>query len=187
MQFFKKRHNKLLLIVLLSVLAFLFILDPILDWLLPEREVIQAWMERKGFIGWLGYFLFAITSEFFTPLTFSIPAIAGGFVYGFWLGSLSNIAAKIIGSIIAFYLGKYLGHKILPLFGRKINKEYKKIVKSNAIVYSYALVSVLPFSPGDVMTYFIGASDMKFKTFLIIRVVGAITNGVMLAAMGAFF
>lgn len=178
-------HRSLLLGVVVIVTLLLFLLQPLLGNLLPPQEVLQTWIATKGIMGWCLYLLFGIVSEFFVPLTFAIPGILGGYVYGFGIASVTNWLAKMIGSIIAFYLGKYLGHKILPLFGARAEELYHDFVDRYGLIWAYFLFSYVPFTPGDTMTYFVGAARVPFWKFFIIRSIGSIGTAVALAYIGA--
>lgn len=90
-----------------------------------------------------------------------------------------------MGTFIAFMLGRYFGHKILPLFKEETQKKYSKLADSEKVVLTYIILSFLPFTPSDAIAYFLGASEMRKRTFVAISILASSGTAFSLAYVGS--
>lgn len=117
------------------------------------------------------------------PLNF-----AAGYAYTFGFGYLYSIIGAAIGTILAFYLAKFLGRDALHLmFGeKKIAKFIHKLNSKRGFIIVFVLY-LIPGLPKDLLSYAAGVSEMRLKSFLIISLVGR-SPGMMFSIMvGSMF
>ncbi|MFH1839753.1 MAG: VTT domain-containing protein [Nanoarchaeota archaeon] len=118
-----------------------------------------------------------------TPISTSVVSIAGGFIFGTWQGFLYNWIGRVIGTLIAFWLGRRFGRKIIRKFVNmeKLKKYDSFVEKGKFILF---LMYFLPFFPDDELSYLAGFSSMKAKTFVIIALLGHLSGSLALAYIG---
>ncbi|MBT4384727.1 TVP38/TMEM64 family protein [Candidatus Peregrinibacteria bacterium] len=179
------KKNLLIATFLIGSIAFLFVLNYILNAAMPSQEAVQSFFENYGVWGYLFYVLFGISAVVVVPLNFSLTGIAGAFVYGFWVGVFTNWICKIIGTLIAFSLGRYFGSKLFPLFNKEKVAYFKKLMESEKAIIIFFLLSSIPFTPSDAMAYFLGCSPMKKITFIFITSLGSFGTSFTLAYIGS--
>ena len=179
-----RKQSVTLALITVGVIAVLFAALILLNQVLPPQEEVQVFMEQFGVLGYLFYLLFGITAVFIIPLNFSFTGIAGTFVFGFWIGLLTNWICKIIGSVIAFKIGRKFGPKIYPLFKKEKVEFFQHLMDNEKVVMVYFILSSIPFTPSDFFSYFLGCSDMKFKHFLPIATFGSFGTALGLAFLG---
>lgn len=105
-------------------------------------------------------------------VAFFIPGeiiqIAGGYIYGTFLGSIISFGGITLGSILVYILshnfGKPLVNKIIPTDDSKFFKGISGSKKINIIVF---IVYLIPGMPKDALAYICGISNISFKNFLI--------------------
>jgi uncharacterized membrane protein YdjX (TVP38/TMEM64 family) len=103
--------------------------------------------------------------------------IGAGYAFGIWEGTLLCLAGIIIGSIIIFVLVRRFGVKLVEvlLFQRKDNvhalPEDRKRVKIVAF-----FVMLIPGTPKDLLSYFVGLTDYKLSVWIIIVAVARIPS-----------
>lgn len=104
---------------------------------------------------------------------------AAGYMYGFWLGYLYSLIGAFLGSVVTYYIAKFLGHDAMHLiFGEEKIKNMLKHLNSKKAVVLVFLIFLIPGIPKDLCNYVAGLSEMKLKPFMIISLIGR-TPGMM--------
>lgn len=99
--------------------------------------------------------------------------IAAGFIYPFWLALLLAMTGALLGTAITFSLAKLLGRDFLHLFfGEEKMSYYIERLNSRRAYTIVFLLYLIPGIPKDVVSYAAGASEMRFKPFLILSAIG---------------
>ena len=99
--------------------------------------------------------------------------IAAGYMYPFWLALILALSGAVLGTAISFSLAKLLGRDFLHLFfGEEKMSYYIERLNSRRAYTLVFLLYLIPGLPKDVISYAAGASEMKFKPFLILSAVG---------------
>jgi uncharacterized membrane protein YdjX (TVP38/TMEM64 family) len=178
------RRIKILLVALFALLV-LILSKRMFDVALPSRESIQAFYMAYGIWGYLFYLCFGIIAVFIVPINFSLIGMAGGFVYGPWIAFFTNWAAKIIGNLIGFYLGRHFGPRVLRYFSKAQQEKFTRILHSEMSLRIYMTLSFLPFTPSDAMSYFLGATPIKLRTFIPVMALGSSGTAFALAYVGS--
>ena len=110
-------------------------------------------------------------------VVFAIPGefvqIAGGFLFGGWVGTLLSVAGILIGSTIAFFLARLLGRPfVAALFSADQVERVERLLASPSARTIFFLLFLIPGIPKDILCYVAGASPIGFWFF-----VGASTLG----------
>lgn len=112
---------------------------------------------------------------------------AAGYAFHFPLGMLLTLIGAAMGTLIAFYIARLLGKEAMCLiFGEEKFEKYVTRLNSKRAFILIFVIYLIPGIPKDLFAYAIGVSEMKFKPFLIVSLVGrmpAMAMSVMLGAM----
>jgi len=124
------------------------------------------------------YILLQMAQVIFLPVPASIIALAGAIIYGPFWGSIYCIAGVLIGSYISFFLGRFLGFKLVVWVAGYDNAvKYANILNNSGKIF-LGIAFLLPMFPDDILCLISGITSMKFKYFFIIttifRPIGAI-------------
>ena len=138
------------------------------------QNIILSW----GFWGRFGFVLLQLLQVTFIPLPSTVTIIAGTLVYGPLQASLLSLAGILLGSMLAFLLGKVFGKKLVVfMVGEKTCEKWVKFL-SNA-KYSFFIMMLLPIFPDDVLCLVAGLTNMSWTFFtvtnLIARPIGIFT------------
>ena len=131
-----------------------------------EPERLRAAVELLGF--W-GPVVFIVLQALDAILLFwSLPLeVAGGFLFGLPLGVLYSALGHILGSSVAFYLGRWLDQRWLT---RRLDpaamKSWRRLLKRQGSLAAF-FIYLLPGGPKNVLAYFFGLSRISFPFFLI--------------------
>jgi len=111
--------------------------------------------------------------------------MAAGYLYGFWEALLFAMTGAVLGTMISFMLAKLLGRDFLHiLFGEEKISYYIERFNSKKVYVIVFLVYLIPGIPKDMVSYAAGASEIRFKPFIILSAIGRLPGMVGSLLMG---
>lgn len=119
------------------------------------------------------------------PLPIPLIEIATGLVFGFWEGFLVAWIAQIISSLIAFYLAKRFGKKILNRFNRFKFLEFYKNYLGNGQALSVFILRAVMAAPFNLVSFLAGLTDMKALNFTVATALGTIPEALLYSFIGS--
>lgn len=171
-----------------SALVAWFIGKPMIS-LVSEPEKFRGWVESRG--NW-GRLIF-IGMMVFQVLIALVPGepleIGAGYAFGAVEGTLLCVAGVTIGSLLVFGLVRRFGIRLVEVFfdTGKI-KQLKFLQNEKRLDLITFIVFFLPGTPKDLLTYFVGLTDIKLSKFILIvsiaRLPSIITSTVGGSALG---
>lgn len=183
---FKNKYDFLkpiILIVVLIILLTLVKFSPVGEYFKPSK--LHLLKERFSHLHSLAPFVFILVSAIL--ISIGIPrssiSILGGMVFGFVIGTLLSTFSALIGSIVTFYLVRYLGR---PYFYRKFGNKVRYLeekVRQN----SFLVVVLLRQSPLTCMlvNVLIGLSPIKTSSFILASLVGFLPEAAVFTLFGS--
>ena len=170
-----------LLIVIPIVLLILGYIFP--SEFFTNQETIRDFVNSYDSLAPIIFILMQILQVIIAPLSHYVVSIAGGFIFGTGLGFLYNLIGRIIGTAIAFYLGRYLGRKIIQHVVKleTINRYDYYFEKGKILLF---LAYFLPLFPDDELSYLAGMSRINPKVFMVIMALGHVGGSLSLAYLG---
>ncbi len=168
-------------VVLLAVLAISqqFDLSLFLD---PER--LAAWLRGAGPVAPLFFMGLLALAVVVSPLP-SIPLdIAGGLVFGPWLGTLYAAIGALVGSVLSFSLARYLGRELIERFlsGHiQFCAECSDKLLTKAVVVS----RLIPGVSFDLVSYGAGLTKMSLRKFSLATFLGMLPLTFVYTSSGA--
>ncbi len=130
------------------------------------RDYLQSLGNRSIFV----FILLQVVQVVIVIIPGEAVQIAGGFVYGTFMGTVYSLAGIFIGSVIAFFLVKFVGYPVLKLFVPKRQLEKFNFLfsspKADIILF---ILFLIPGLPKDILTYIAGLTPVRnLKFFAII-------------------
>ena len=177
--FFRKNNNKLVyklfysLVVLLAILLFLLYVLKITG-LLNKFSSVENF---RQFISSFGYWavLIFIIFQFLQVVVLPIPGIisvgAGVLLFGPLLSAFYSCIGIIIGSLLAFYIGRRFGDKgVSILIGKNnLEKGLKLIEGKDKFIFTFMFL--FPFFPDDLLCFLAGVTKIDNRFFVIMIVI----------------
>lgn len=150
----------------------------------PEqfREFIESF-------GWAARFV-ALGVQMLQVVVALIPGeaveIGLGYAFGAFEGTLICYAGVILASSAVFLLVRKFGVKLLEVFFpvEKIN-DLKWINNEKKLMYTIFILFLIPGTPKDVLTYFVGLTKIKLGEFLVISSLARFPSVISSTAGGA--
>ena len=171
---FTENHKKLagviaFLVFLIFMLLLAFIIGKPMLKFFSTPEHFRDWVENYGIFGEIA-FVFMMAIQVIVALIPGEPLEMGaGYAFGFFKGTLLVVLGITLGSIVVFFLVKKWGVKFVEVFFsvEKINelKILKNKKQRNFLIF---LVFFLPGTPKDLLTYFVGLTDIKTSHFILL-------------------
>lgn len=155
--------------------------------LLKDTGRFKAWI--GGFGVW-GVVIFLALRVLQTVVKF-IPTepveIGAGLVWGAFGGLILCLLGNIIGSVVILFMTRRLGMRVLRLFHLDQKLQSMRFLqdreKRNRLLFIFYLI---PGTPKDSMTYFVGCTDVNFIEFLILSSIARIPAIVSSTICGAY-
>lgn len=98
---------------------------------------------------------------------------AAGYAYHFWLGFLFSAIGIAIGTVITFYLARFLGKDALHIiFGEEKFTKFVHTLNSKRSYLVLFVIFLIPGIPKDLFTYAAGVSEIRILPFLALSLVG---------------
>jgi phospholipase D1/2 len=148
-------------------------LDSILEWQISLRNNSAApiYVIAAYLIGSLVFF----------PIT--VLTLATVFAFGPVWGNIYAMLGWILSAAAGYCLGRRMGHAMLhKIAGERISRLIDRVAHHGFL--AVLALRLLPAAPFNLVNMFIGASDIRFRDFLLASVVGRIPGIFTLALFG---
>jgi uncharacterized membrane protein YdjX (TVP38/TMEM64 family) len=135
-------------------------------------DTIQTFLLQFGAWTPLAFFILQLLQIIIAPIPGGTIGLVGGALFGTFGGFFLSISGTIIGSAIVFFLSKRFGRPfVLKFVSKQLIEKYDNIKESriNGILFA---IFLFPLFPDDMLCFIAGLSSMKFKTFLLIVLLG---------------
>ena len=164
----------LAVVLLLMVLLTLFVSH----WLRSfSQDDFRDYVRSFGVLAPLVMLGLQILQVFIALIPGEIVESAAGYVLGPWLGTAVCYLGICVASTLIFTLTRRYGVKLTEVFVsrerinelRFLNTEQKR----NTLIF---LLFFIPGTPKDLLTYFVGLTDIRLRTFLLLSMVARIPS-----------
>ena len=174
-----KKHRVMLLLVVLVGLVVLGIYHKqVWDYLLELTAAFQSIETARAYIisyGALAPVVSAVLMIFqsvIAPLPAFLITFANGTLFGFWWGSLLSWSSSMVGAALCFYIARCLGiQRITQLISQPAVEKANDFVEKYG-TYAILIARLIPFISFDVISYFAGATRMRFLGFWVATGIG---------------
>lgn len=132
---------------------------------LEDPEKIREMIQSVGIWGILIFFLIQFAQVLFAPIPSMATTLVGVAIYGPLVASLVSIVGVLLGSFLAFFLGRVFGRKIVEwIAGVEQTKKYCDILNKKG-KYLLILMFLFPVFPDDILCLVAGVTSMSFRFF----------------------
>lgn len=135
---------------------------------LKDLEKIKTLIRGWGAYGYIAYVFLQLLQVIILPAPGFIFYLAGTAIYGPWIAFFVSYASVVLGSVIAFYIGRLFGKPVVYwCVGKDATDKYIDLLGNKGNVL-FALMQLLPFFPDDILCMVAGLTKMSFKFFFIV-------------------
>ena len=183
MKIYAKQKNKKIIGVILALFAivitaitYLYIGIPMIKFV-ETPELFRNWVDSSGVLGYLAFIGMVVFQVIFAVIPGEPLEIGAGYAFGAVEGTILTIIGVLIGSLIVFFLSRRFGMSFVTLFFPKEKIENLKFLKHskkrNIIIF---LLFAIPGTPKDILSYFVGLTDIKLGFWIFVATVGRIPS-----------
>ena len=159
-----------ILLCVIYTLYFIFVKTGILQQITSFDDLRQLIL---GFGGWgiISYIVINLLQCIVIPVPTTLTVLVGTAIYGPFIAFLYATIGVILGSSIAFLIGRYCSRPTINwVFGEAKVEKYQNMLNKRAGMILF-LTLVLPFFPDDIICMMAGISDIKYIKFLGISII----------------
>ncbi len=175
----KSGKGKLVLYIILitifaGVLAYLGIrFGPEITALASRPEDLSKLLNSYGWKGVLVFIGIQILQVVVAAIPGEVVQIAGGYIYGTWMGTLYSMTGIFMGSIVVFIIARLIGYPVVKLAvsDAQINK-FNFMINSSKSEIALFILFLIPGIPKDIVTYIAGITPVKPIRFFAIILIG---------------
>jgi len=137
--------------------------------LVSTPDLFRDWVDTHGFTGKIIFIGMVIFQVVFAVIPGEPLEIGAGYAFGAIEGTILTMIGITIGSAIIFILVKKIGVKMVEVFFpiEKI-KSLKFLQNTKRLNLLTFIVFFVPGTPKDLLSYFIGLTDIKFSNWILI-------------------
>jgi uncharacterized membrane protein YdjX (TVP38/TMEM64 family) len=159
-------------IIVASIVVCIIFWKPISE-LFESPETVRAWVWSWGLAAPLAFIVLQIIQVVIFMIPGEVVQLAGGYLFGVWLGFALSLAGIMVGSVINFYLGRWFGASFVrKLFGEENLAKFTTFTSTAGVRTAFFLLFVIPGIPKDILCYVAGLSSMRLVSFMLISGVG---------------
>jgi len=162
--------------ILFFALLTVFLGNPLLS-LFEDPEIFREWVEGKGFLARV-FFVAMIFVQVIVALIPGEPLeIGAGIAFGVFEGTLLSLLGIFLGSLAVFVFVRKWGVKFVEVFFpvEKI-QSLRFLQNSRRFEIVLFLIMMIPGTPKDLISYFVGLTKIKLPHWLFITTVARIPS-----------
>lgn len=142
-----------------------------------QPEQFRSWVDGHGALGWAAYAAMVFLQVVVAIIPGEPLEIAGGYAFGAWWGTALCLIGAVLGSAAVFALVRRWGRPLVEVVFPKEKLDKLQFLHSSpkrtALLW---LIFTAPGTPKDLLCYFAGLTDMKWRTWLLIATVGRLPS-----------
>lgn len=169
--------NKILrtTLVLVGLSLFVILFYYVLVWTgaweyINSVDKIRQLILSLGFWGRFAFVMIQFLQVTFLPIPSTISTLAGVLIYGPLQAALLSLSGIMLGSVLAFWLGRVFGKKLVVfMVGEETCKKWTRFL-TNA-KYSFFVMMLLPVFPDDVLCLVAGLTNMSWTFFVVTNLI----------------
>lgn len=137
-----------------------------------STEGLSAYIESSAPWSHLVFFFLQLVSSIVAPIPSNVTALAGGILFGTVPAFLLTWAAVVLGSLTVFFLARALGQDFVSGFvGHKLSARYLELIRRKRDTFLF-LAFLFPFFPDDILCILAGLTEIGWKRFLLLCLLG---------------
>ena len=142
-----------------------------------QPEQFRSWVDGHGALGCAAYAAMVFLQVVVAIIPGEPLEIAGGYAFGAWWGTALCLIGAVSGSAAVFALVRRWGRPLAEVVFPKEKLDKLQFLHSSpkrtALLW---LIFTAPGTPKDLLCYFAGLTDMKWRTWLLIATVGRLPS-----------
>ena len=173
----KKIYLFAIIVALIFIAAVGYLVGKPMIEFVREPERFRAWVDSSGFVSRVIFVGMVIFQLIIALIPGEPMEMGAGYAFGAVEGTILCIIGCVIGSALVFLFVRRFGVKLVEVFfPREKIRSLRFLQDSRRLNLLTFIVFFIPGTPKDLLSYFIGLTDMKLGTWLLITAVARIPS-----------
>ncbi len=164
-------------LIILGIMGLIYLVCYLLGITNLTREQIQDYISSTGVIAPLVFISISFLQVTFVPIPGSVTILAGNYIFGAGLSFLYSYIGMMLGAILAFALGRWLGRPFVNWVAGgsdKVDAFIEKLKgRENVLLF---FMFFLPLFPDDILCSVAGILPISWLGFILMQVVTRATS-----------
>jgi uncharacterized membrane protein YdjX (TVP38/TMEM64 family) len=150
-----------------------------------DKKFLKQTLRQWGILAPVLFMLLQALQVIISPIPGEATGFLGGYLFGEWLSLLYSTIGLTFGSVVAFWIGRWLGeHYVRSLISKEMWDKLGFIVEAEGAILCF-IIYAIPGLPKDMLCYLFGISPMPMWVFAVVSGLGRIPGTWVLSAQGA--
>ncbi len=146
---------------------------------------LREWVAGWGAAAPLVYVALQVAQIVVFIIPGEVVQIAGGYLFGAWLGTILALVGTILGATLCFFLARLLGKPFVAVIVPRERMEgVEKLLASRSARSIFFLLYLIPGIPKDVLGYVAGLSPLTYGFFIAASTLGRLPGLIGSAIIG---
>lgn len=170
----KPKSKQIIVVLILALLIVLAVtasmaFTPQLLAIAENPETFREWIDRHGILSRLVMVVLVMIKVILPFIPGKPFEIGAGFAFGIIEGAILCLIGAALGSYVVFLLVRTVGVKIFNLFYPREKLLSLGFLKNTEKLSVWVFfIMLIPGTPKDFISYFVGLTNIKFRTWLVI-------------------
>jgi uncharacterized membrane protein YdjX (TVP38/TMEM64 family) len=149
-------------------------------------ELLRDAVASAGPLAPIAYVLLKACTVVVTPLSGTPLRLTAGALFGFWDGVLLSVLGGVLGGSVNFWIARRFGRDaVARVLGPAALARVEPILDRLADWRALALARVVLAPLWDVLSYGIGLTKLRFRTYLAVAIIGDLIPSMILVGFGS--
>jgi uncharacterized membrane protein YdjX (TVP38/TMEM64 family) len=150
-------------------------LTPVFTGLMSRPEEVGRFVASYGSVSALVYVIVQIVQVVIFVIPGEVVQVAGGYIFGTWLGALLSVLGILAGTAVAFFAARLLGYALVQaLVSPKKLQRFEFLISDPKAEIAMFVLFLVPGIPKDSLVYISGLTPVKPLRFFLISMVARI-------------
>ena len=150
-----------------------------------DKKFLKQTLKQWGILAPALFMLLQALQVVVSPIPGEATGFLGGYLFGEWLSLLYSTIGLTLGSVVAFWIGRWLGERyVRKLVSKEMWDKLGFIVEAEGAILCF-IIYAIPGLPKDMTCYLFGISPMPMWVFAVVSGLGRIPGTWVLSAQGA--
>jgi len=150
-----------------------------------DKKFLKQTLKQWGILAPVLFMMLQALQVIVSPIPGEATGFLGGYLFGEWLGLVYSTIGLTFGSVVSFWMGRWLGeHYVRKLVSKDLWEKLGFIVEAEGAILCF-IIYLIPGLPKDIICYLFGISPMPLWVFALVSGLGRIPGTWILSAQGA--
>jgi uncharacterized membrane protein YdjX (TVP38/TMEM64 family) len=150
-----------------------------------DKKFLKSILKQWGILAPILFMVLQALQVIIAPIPGDATGFLGGYLFGEWLGLLYSTIGLTVGSVAAFWMGRWLGARyVRTLVSAETWERLGFIVEAEGAILCF-IIYLIPGLPKDIICYLFGLSPMPLWLFALLSGLGRVPGTWVLSTQGA--